>query len=345
LKIFQLSIFNCQLGFAMYPFQYTRATNTDAAIRAVAADPRATFLAGGTGLVDLMKLNVETPAAVVDVNRLLPATVDPLPGGGVRIGANVRNSDLAYHPLVERAYPVLSQALLSGASAQLRNMATTAGNLLQRTRCYYFHDTASPCNKRQPGTGCSALHGFNRIHAVLGTSEQCIATHPSDMDVALVALDAVIRTRKPDGTERAIPIDDFYVSYGDDPAKENVLAHGELITAVDLPASPRAASSHYLKVRDRASYEFALASAAVALEVVGGTVRSARVALGGVATKPWRSPEAEAALVGQPARDAAFEAAADAALAGAVPRQFNAYKIELARRTLVRALQTVVANP
>ncbi len=217
---------------------------------------------------------------------------------------------------MRRQYPALSQALLSGASAQLRNMATTAGNLLQRTRCYYFRDTASPCNKRQPGSGCAALQGFNRIHAVLGTSDRCIATHPSDMDVAMVALDAVVRTRKPDGTERQIPIDDFYVSYGDDPAKENVLEHGELITAVDLPPSPRAARSHYLKVRDRASYEFALASAAVAVEVVGGTVRSARVALGGVATKPWRSTAAEAALVGQPAGDAAFAAAAEAALRG-----------------------------
>ncbi len=327
----------------MHPFLYTRATDPVSASKAVAADPRATFLAGGTGLVDLMKLNVETPAAVVDVNRLLSDKIDPLPGGGLRIGANVRNTDLAYHDAVRKGFPVLSQALLSGASAQLRNMATTAGNLLQRTRCYYFRDTASPCNKRQPGSGCAALHGYNRIHAVLGTSDQCIATHPSDMDVAMVALDAIIRTRRPDGTERQIPIDDFYVSYGDDPAKENVLGHGELITAVDLPASPRAARSHYLKVRDRASYEFALASAAVAVEVVDGTIRSARVALGGVATRPWRSPAAEAALVGVRAADDVFGPAAEAALRGAVPRAFNAFKIELAKRTLVRALQTVTA--
>ena len=327
----------------MHPFQYTRATDADAAIKSVAGDPHATFLAGGTGLVDLMKLDVETPAAVVDVNRLLSTAVESLPGGGVRIGANVRNSDLAYHDLIQKQYPVLSQALLSGASAQLRNMATTAGNLLQRTRCYYFRDAVSPCNKRVPGSGCAALEGYNRIHAVLGTSNQCIATHPSDMDVAMVALDAVIRTRRPDGTERTIPIGDFYVGYGEDPAKENVLAHGELITAVDLPASPRSARSHYLKVRDRASYEFALASAAVAVEMDGHTIRSARVALGGVATKPWRSAGAEAAIVGHPAGDDLFRAAAEAALRGAVPREFNGFKIELAKRTIVRALETVTA--
>ena len=329
----------------MHPFQYSRATDPAAAVQAVATDPHATFLAGGTGLVDLMKLNVETPAAVVDVNRLLSETVDPLPGGGVRIGANVRNSDLAYHALIATAYPVLSEALLSGASAQLRNMATTAGNLLQRTRCYYFRDTASPCNKRQPGSGCAALEGFNRIHAVLGTSEKCIATHPSDMDVAMVALDAVVRTRKPDGTARAVPIGAFYVGYGDDPARENVLAHGELITAVDLPAGPRAKRSHYLKVRDRASYEFALVSAAVAVETDGPTIVSARVALGGVATKPWRSAEAEAALVNRPATDATFAAAAEAAMADAKPREHNGFKVELARRTIVRALQTAIAIP
>ena len=328
----------------MHPFQYTRATDADAAIRSVAGDPHATFLAGGTGLVDLMKLNVETPAAVVDVNRLLSEKVEALPGGGVRIGANVRNSDLAYHDLIRKPYPALSEALLSGASAQLRNMATTAGNLLQRTRCYYFRDPASPCNKRQPGSGCAALEGFNRIHAVLGTSDRCIATHPSDMDVAMVALDAVVRTRRPDGSERAIPIGDFYVSYGDDPAKENVLEHGELITSVDLPAGPRAARSHYLKVRDRASYEFALASAAVAVEIdAGGTIRSARIALGGVATQPWRSTAAEAAIIGMRASDDVFGPAAEAALKGAVPRQFNAFKVELAKRTLLRALQTVTA--
>ena len=327
----------------MYPFEYTRATDAAAAAKAVAADPHARFLAGGTGLVDLMKLNVETPTAVVDVNRLLSDKVEALPGGGLRIGANVRNSDLAYNDAVRQGYPVLSQALLSGASAQLRNMATTAGNLLQRTRCYYFRDTASPCNKREPGSGCAAIGGFNRVHAVLGTSDRCIATHPSDMDVAMVALDAIVRTRKPDGTERQVPIGDFYVSYGDDPAKENVLEHGELITAVDLPASPRAARSHYLKVRDRASYEFALASAAVAVEVVDGTIRSARIALGGVATKPWRAEAAEAKIVGMRASDDVFGPAAEAALAGAVPRQFNAFKVELAKRTIVRALQTVTA--
>ena len=325
----------------MHAFQYTRPTDAAAAAKAVGADPRATFLAGGTGLVDLMKLDVETPAAVVDVNRLPLAEVEQLPDGSVRVGANVRNSDLAYHDLIRKGFPVLSEALLSGASAQLRNMATTAGNLLQRTRCYYFRDVHSPCNKRQPGSGCAALDGFNRIHAVLGTSDQCIATHPSDMSVAMVALDATVRTRRADGTERTIPITDFHISYGDDPARETVLDHGELITAVDLPATPRAARSHYLKVRDRASYAFALASAAVAVELDGRTIRSVRVALGGVATKPWRSTAAEAALVGEPATDATFAAAAEAALRDAVPRQHNGFKIELAKRTLVRALQTV----
>ena len=327
----------------MHPFQYTRASDPAAAAKAVAADPHATFLAGGTQLMDLMKLDVETPAAIVDVNRLPLDKIDDLPGGGLRIGANVRNSDLAYDARVAKQFPVLSQAILSGASAQLRNRATTAGNLLQRTRCYYFRDVHSPCNKRQPGSGCAALHGYNRNCAVLGTSDNCIATHPSDMDVAMVALDAVVRTRKADGTERTIGIGDFYVPYGQDPAKENTLEHGEFITAVDLPASPRAARSHYLKVRDRASYEFALASAAVAVEVGGGAIRSVRVALGGVGTQPWRSTEAEAVLVNQAPGNAAFQKAADAAMKDAVPRQFNAFKVELARRTLIRALQTVTA--
>ncbi len=323
----------------MNPFTYSRATAADAAIAAVAGDPHAKFVAGGTTLVDLLKLDVETPAALVDIGDLPLAHLDELPGGGVRIGANVKNSDLANDPTVRRRYPALSAALLSGASPQIRNMATVGGNLMQRTRCPYFRDTAYACNKRTPGSGCAALDGFNRSHAVLGGSERCIATHPGDMPVALVALDAVVHTRRPDGAERAIPLADFYVAYGDDPARESVLAHGELITAVELPATTWFARSHYVKVRDRASYEFALASAAVALDVDGsGTIRAARVALGGVATKPWRAAAAERVLVGRRADEAAFQAAAAAALAGARAQKHNGFKIELARRTIVRAL-------
>jgi xanthine dehydrogenase YagS FAD-binding subunit len=322
----------------MHPFTYVAAKEESQAIQAAGANPRAAFLAGGTNLIDDMKLGVESPAQLIDVNALPLASVERLPDGGLRIGAMVRNSDLAWHPLVRDHYPMLSEALLSGASAQLRNMATTAGNLLQRTRCYYFRDVSYPCNKRVPGSGCSAIPGYNRIHALLGTSEQCIATHPSDMCVAMAALEAVIHTNGPTG-KRAFPIDAFYVPYGDDPAKENMLAHGELITAVDLPALSWAKRSHYLKVRDRASYEFALASAAVALDLDGGTIRDARIALGGVATKPWRSHEAEEALKGKPANDSTFTAAAETALRGAVPQKHNAFKIELAKRTIVQALK------
>jgi xanthine dehydrogenase YagS FAD-binding subunit len=325
----------------MNPFSYTHASRPEEAIAAVAKDPRAKFLAGGTTLVDLLRLDVETPSALVDINALPLTRIETLPDGGVRIGAMVKNSDLANDPTIRRRYPVLSEALLSGASPQLRNMATVGGNLLQRTRCYYFRDTTYACNKRAPGSGCSAIDGYNRIHAVLGTSEKCIATHPGDMPVALVALDATVRTRRANGAERTIPLTDFHVSYGEDPAKESVLEHGELITAVDLPAVPWFARSHYLKVRDRASYEFALASAAVALDLEGGrhgTIRAARVALGGVGTKPWRSPEAERALTGKRADEATFRAAAQAALENARPQRDNAFKIELAKRTLTRAL-------
>ncbi|MEA2694647.1 MAG: xanthine dehydrogenase YagS FAD-binding subunit, partial [Acidobacteriota bacterium] len=267
----------------MNPFSYTHASRPEEAVAAVAKDPRAKFLAGGTTLVDLLRLDVEQPAALVDINALPLSRIEPLPGGGVRIGALVKNSDLANDPAIRKNYPALSEALLSGASPQLRNMATVGGNLLQRTRCYYFRDPAyAACNKRVPGSGCSALEGYNRIHAVLGTSEKCIATSPGDMPVAMVALDAVVHTRRANGGERTIPIADFHVPYGEDPARESVLEHGELITAVELPATPWFARSHYLKIRDRASYEFALASAAVALDLNGGTIRAARVALGGV---------------------------------------------------------------
>jgi xanthine dehydrogenase YagS FAD-binding subunit len=324
----------------MNPFTFTHVTRPEEAIAAVSGNPQAAFVAGGTTLVDLLRLDVEKPAALVDINALPLTKIESLPGGGVRIGALVRNSDLANDPMIRKRYPVLSEALLSGASPQLRNMATVGGNLMQRTRCYYFRDAVSPCNKRVPGSGCAALEGYNRIHAVLGTSDKCIATHPGDMPVALVALDATVRTRRRDGSERTIPLTDFHVAYGEDPARESVLEHGELITAVDLPATPWFARSHYLKLRDRASYEFALASAAVALDLDGSSIRAARVALGGVGTKPWRSREAEQALAGAKAGEAAFRAAAEAALRGARPQKDNGFKIELAKRTLTRALAT-----
>jgi xanthine dehydrogenase YagS FAD-binding subunit len=294
-----------------------------------------------------MKLDVETPTRLVDINGLGARhaylnEIGPLPDGGLRIGALVRNSDLAWSTVVKERYPVLSEALLAGASGQIRNMASVGGNLMQRTRCYYFRDTAMPCNKREPGSGCSAIEGHNRIHAVLGTSNQCIATSPGDMPVALVALDATVRVSGPQG-ERTIPLVDFHLLPGAHPERETVLRQGEMITAVDVPALPWARRSHYRKVRDRASYAFALASAAVALDLDGTRIRNARVALGGVGTKPWRSPEAERALVGQPATPAAFRAAAEEALRGAKGYQENAFKIELAKRTLVRALTTVTA--
>ena len=320
----------------MKPFTYVRPADTRAAI-AAAGSAGASFLAGGTTLIDLMRLEVMTPSAVVDVGRLPMAAIERH-GDGVRIGAMARNSDVATDALVVERYPLLAQALLAGASQQVRNMATVGGNLMQRTRCPYFRDLGVPCNKRAPGSGCSALDGFTRSHAILGTSESCIATHPSDMCVALAALDAVVHTRN-GGRERAIPFGDFHTLPGEHPEVENVLEQGELITHVELPASPFAAHSHYVKVRDRAAFAFALASAAVGLDVVAGRIRAARVALGGVATKPWRSPEAEQALVGQPPGRASFERAAAAALVDPKPRRDNAFKVALARRTIVRALE------
>jgi xanthine dehydrogenase YagS FAD-binding subunit len=331
----------------MNHFSYQRAESAGAAVAALAASPGGRYLAGGTTLVDLLRLDVETPPAIVDLNGLPLASIESLPDGGLRIGALVRNSDLAAHAAVEQRYPVLAEALLSGASPQIRNMASVGGNLMQRTRCYYFRDTASPCNKRQPGSGCAALGGYNRIHAVLGASERCIAAYPGDMPVALAALDATVRTRRPGGGERAIPLTDFHVAYGDDPARETVLEHGELITAVDLPPVAWFARSVYLKVRDRASYEFALASAAVALDLDerdGGRIRDCRIALGGIAGKPWRARQAESALIGKRPGDETWKAAAAAALAGARAQRHNGFKIELARRTLARALATAAAK-
>jgi xanthine dehydrogenase YagS FAD-binding subunit len=315
---------------------YTRTAEPERAIRAAQGNPNAMFLAGGTTLVDLMKEHVLHPDELIDINHLPFGKLEPLPGGGLRIGALVTNSELAEH--VERSHPVLAQAIMSGASEQVRNMATTGGNLLQRTRCPYFRDPAAPCNKREPGSGCSALDGFNRSHAVLGGSQSCVATHPSDMAVALIALDAVLALRGPSG-QRKVPLSEFYLLPQSTPHKENVLQRGELIEAVELP--PLEGRSRYLKVRDRASFEFALASAAVVLQVSGGVVQRARVALGGVATRPWRSPDAEQILVGSAPTRARFKEAAASALEGASALRHNAFKVELARRTRVRALEEV----
>jgi len=321
----------------MTPFRYERASDASAAVAALAAAPHAVFLGGGTNLVDLMKLGVATPDLLVDVSRLPFDRVEPLPDGGVRIGATVRNSVLAADSTIRARYPVLAQALLAGASGQLRNLATTGGNLLQRTRCVYFQDVTLPCNKRAPGSGCPAREGYNRNLAILGASEACVATHPSDMAVALAALDAVVRVQGPD-SERTIPLTDFYRLPGDEPRRDTVLAHGELITAVDLPPLASAARSHYRKARERASYAFALVSVAAALDVEGGVVRDARIAFGGVAHKPWRASKAEAALRGAPATEESFRRAADAELADAQPLSENAFKVPLARNLLTRTL-------
>jgi xanthine dehydrogenase YagS FAD-binding subunit len=295
------------------------------------------FIAGGTTLVDLMKLNVERPREIVDINGLPLDRVEPSPEGGLVIGALARNSDVAHHPIVLRDFPVLSQALLSGASPQLRNMATTGGNLLQRTRCVYFRDTAHACNKREPGTGCSAIGGHNRMLAILGTSKDCIATNPSDQNVALTALEATIQIQGLKG-KRSIPIHDFYLIPGSTPNRENVLEPGEIITSVTLPPPIAGANSTYLKLRDRAAYEFALASAAIVMQVSGGKMQHIRVALGGVGTKPWRSFEAEKALEGHAPDRVTFVKAAEAALRDAKPASENAFKVELSRRCIVRAL-------
>jgi xanthine dehydrogenase YagS FAD-binding subunit len=329
----------------MRTFEFIRPADPAAAINVAAqsktaqqgADVR--FLGGGTTLIDLMKLNVETPSRLLDINRLPLDNIEDTSDGGLKIGATVRNSDLANHPRVLRDYAVLSQAILSGASGQIRNMATTAGNLLQRTRCVYFRDTAMPCNKREPGTGCPAITGSNRTLAILGTSNHCIATNPSDMCVAMATLEAVIHVEGTKGT-RAIPIGDFHRLPGDTPDRETVLEPGDLITHVTLPPPIAGSQQVYLKLRDRASYEFALVSAAVVLTIEGGNVSYIRIALGGVGTKPWRSPEAEAALAGKPANAESFRQTADAALRDAKPQSENKFKIELARRCLVHTLQT-----
>jgi xanthine dehydrogenase YagS FAD-binding subunit len=323
----------------MKTFEYRVATDVAAAVAAL--PPGGSFLAGGTNLVDLMKLGVATPDVLVDVNRLPLHDVEALPGGGLRIGAGVRNSDLAADRRVRRDYPVLSQALLAGASGQLRNMATTGGNLLQRTRCRYFTDMTKPCNKHAPGSGCPARDGDHRNLAILGGSPSCIATHPSDMAVALAALDAVVRVTGPAG-ERAIPVTDLHRLPGDDPARDTVLEHGDLITAVDLPAMPLARTSRYRKVRDRASFAFAVAAVAAALEVSGGMVRDVRLAFGAVAHKPWRAYAAEQALRGRPATRESFLAAAEVELAAAEPLRDNAFKVPLIRNLVAATLTGLV---
>ena len=295
----------------MQPFEFTRARDTQEAVNGIVASPGSKFLAGGTNLVDLMKQQVEKPAHLIDINRLELAKIEEQPGGGLRLGALARNADTADHPLVRERYPMLAQAILAGASPQLRNMATNGGNLLQRTRCYYFYDPAyEHCNKRAPGSGCAAIEGFNRIHAIVGASPACIATHPSDMCVALAALEAVVKVRGRRG-ERSIPFADFHRLPGSSPQIDTTLRADELVLSIDLPAKGYADHSAYVKVRDRASYAFALVSAAAALELEGTTIRSARLALGGVAHKPWRSERAEAALVGKPATAATYQAAAE----------------------------------
>jgi xanthine dehydrogenase YagS FAD-binding subunit len=321
----------------MTPFRYERARDADAAVATLGGVPGAAYLGGGTNLVDLMKLGVATPELLVDVARLPHDRIEALPGGGVRIGAAVRNSELAADHTIRTRYPVLAQALLAGASGQLRNLATTGGNLLQRTRCTYFQDTSKPCNKRQPGSGCPAREGYHRNLAILGWSEQCVATHPSDMAVALLALDAQVRVRGRAG-ERAVPLAGFHRLPGDEPQRDTLLEHGDLITAVELPPLPFATSSRYRKVRDRASYAFALVSVAAALDVADGAVRDARLALGGVAHAPWRATKAEAVLRGAPATEETFRRAADAELADARPLRDNAFKIPLARNVIVRVL-------
>lgn len=326
----------------MINFQYARAADVADAVRQIAADPAAKFIAGGTNLIDLIKYDVERPARVIDITHLPLKTIEETSSGGLRIGALVPNSDLAYHPLIENRYPLLSNAILAGASQQLRNMASTGGNLLQRTRCLYFYDTATPCNKREPGSGCSAINGINRINAILGTSDACIATHPSDMCVALAALEATIHVAGPAG-ERTIAFADFHRLPGNTPDTDTNLAPDEIILAVELPPQGFATNYSYLKIRDRLSYAFALVSVAAAMEIEDSRIKEARIALGGVAHKPWRNPEAEAALRGETADRTAFRNAADILLRDAKGFAHNAFKIDLARGAIERAL-TQAAN-
>lgn len=322
----------------MKPFQYVRPAQQKAALASLAQDPNAVFVAGGTNLLDLMKRGIVQPAKLVDINKLPLKKIEPT-SGGLRIGALALNSEVADHKLVREKQPLLAQALRAGASVALRNMATVGGNLLQRTRCPYFYDTAMPCNKRAPGTGCAAWAGFNRQHAIFGFSEHCIAVHPSDMSVALAALEATVLVAGPQG-ERRILFADFYRLPGATPEIDTTLAKGELILAVEIPDAPFAQRVHYLKVRERAAYAFALVSVAVALTIENNTIRAARLAMGGVAPKPWRLRAAEEALVGQPVAEALFRAAAERAMQGARAFEHNAFKLKLAPNAIVQALKT-----
>lgn len=330
----------------MRPFKYTRAGDAKNAAAAVSANDGAKFLAGGTNLIDLMKEDVARPDELVDVTRLNLTQIKTVDSGankgGISLGALAKNTDTANHPLVRQNYPLLSQAILAGASQQIRNMATNGGNPLQRTRCSYFYDTAMPCNKREPGSGCGALEGINRMHAIFGWSEKCVAVHPSDMSVALVALDAVVKVQNADGTERSISFADLHRLPGDTPEKDTNLQHGELITAIEVPKNNFAGTSYYLKIRDRASYAFALVSVAAALETEGSRIKQARIAMGGVAHKPWRAMEAEKFLVGKEATEANFAKAAEAEMKNARPLEHNKFKVELGRRGIVRALENAV---
>jgi xanthine dehydrogenase YagS FAD-binding subunit len=322
----------------MRPFKYSLATDSSAAFQHISANTAAKFLAGGTNLIDLMKEDVERPDELVDISRLTFTQIKTLSNGNISIGAMVKNTDTANHPLIRQNFPLLTQAILSGATPQIRNMATNGGNLLQRTRCQYFYDTAMPCNKREPGSGCGALEGFNRIHAIFGWSEKCVAVHPSDMCVALAALDSAVKVRGADGKERSIPFLDFHRLPGNTPEKDSNLASGDLITEVEIPKNNFSARSYYLKVRNRSSYDFALVSVAAGLEIEKDKIKQARIALGGVAHKPWRALEAEKFLVGKSVIEVNFKEAAEVEMKNAKPLEHNKFKIELGRRAMVRAL-------
>jgi xanthine dehydrogenase YagS FAD-binding subunit len=325
-------------------FDYQQAANTSEASVLVSENNLARFVAGGTNLIDLWKYNVTNPTLLVDINRISEnKTIEELEGGRVRLGALVTNADTAYHPLVEQRYPLISRAILAGASGQIRNMATNGGNLMQRTRCYYFYDSEVPCNKRNPGSGCPAINGYNRMHAILGHSEHCIAVFPSDMCVALAALEAVVNVSGVNG-KHSIPFEDFHRLPEKAPEVDNVLKHGEIITSIDLPSKGFSSNYSYLKIRDRNSYAFALVSVATGLELDGDTIREARIALGGVAHKPWRVKAAEDMLVGKPANETTFAQAADVILEGAQGFKYNQFKIELAKRAIIRNC-TMALNP
>lgn len=322
----------------MRPFAFKRVKDAADAVKLVAGNKDARFIAGGTNLIDLMKESIDRPTELVDISRLSLNVVRSLSNGGVSIGALAKNTETANHPIIRKDFPLLTQAILAGASPQIRNMATNGGNLMQRTRCHYFYDIGTPCNKRQPGSGCGAMDGLNRYSAVFGWSTSCVAVNPSDMCVALAALDATVNVQKPDGTVRMIKFADFHTLPQNSPEKDNSLLHGELITSIEIPKNDLAANSHYLKVRDRASYAFAIVSVAAALDLNGGVIRQARIAIGGVAHKPWRANDAERFLVGKKAEPSVFEQAAEIALRNAKPLTQNGYKIKLAQRSVAKAL-------